>query len=132
MLQRHTPTEWNSARKWAQGDYASMWRALSDMQPYKGSAAMLHSEALPTKLIQPIALIDFLSKTQSAITILEAAAEDGYICTLALLIKFKGLTLDTGGHVSKHGDPSVKCAIVHQMDRSPYHDNWYRERYKIA
>ena len=131
LLQRHSPDEWATARKWAAGD-PSLWSALERMRPYSAKPAMLHKEAVYTKLTRPVAMVEYLAAAQARVTVLEAAAEDGYICTLAVLVKTAGVTRDSVGHVTKQRDPTIKCAIVHQMDRSAELDSFYRGRFKVT
>ena len=131
MLQRRTPVEWETALTWVAPGSQSLWGALEGTRPYKASPAMIHREVPVTKIARPVDFVRLLASIQSRITVLEAAAEDGYICTLAELVKAKGMTRDGEGHVTKLHDPIVKCAVVHQMDRFHELDSWFRGRYKV-
>lgn len=132
MLQRHSPAEWEKALAWVAPGSQALWGALEGIPPYKATPAMLHREVPVTKVARPKEFVGVLAAFQSSVTILEAAAEDGYICTLAELVKAKGVTRDGAGHITKLHDPSVKCAVVHQMDRFQELDSWFRGRYKVG
>lgn len=76
-------------------------------------------------------LLEIVSGLQSGLIVDLARSEDGFICTMALLLQL-GLTRDGEGFVAKHGDASNKCTIVHQIDRDGGLNEWYTQRFKLA
>ena len=66
----------------------------------------------------PGKFIDFIADFQKKVTVHVAHAEDGVICTMALLLK-KGVFRDDKGSVLPSRNADAVCKIVHQFDRVP-------------
>lgn len=76
-------------------------------------------------------LLSLVANLQRELTVEEAPAEAGYICTLALLANM-GITRDAEGYVTKHGDPTVRCTVVHQVDRDVGINDFYSQKYALT
>jgi hypothetical protein len=107
---------------------------LEQLPPYLESPNMLtgHHGLKPNITVPPRRrkLLETIQRAQRQLSVLEAAAEDGVICTMALLLKH-GVTRDRDGFVTAR-NPSLKdvrCAIVHQFDRSAELNEWYSRKY---
>jgi hypothetical protein len=106
------------------------------LPPYRQNPGLLtiHHGANPIIVIPEsrVRFVETIASLQRRLTIIEAPAEDGLICTLALLLKPpRSVSRDSEGFVTA-SNPSianVRCAIVHQFDRSGQLVTFYSETF---
>ena len=104
------------------GAQLSEWRARADAGgPFRDGGGRLPIMAQPKDFL---ALVEGF---QRGLQVHVARAEEGDICTMALLLT-KGLHRDASGRVLP-GPGKAPCAIVHQFDRSPPLVEYYRGLY---
>lgn len=77
-------------------------------------------------MTHPHKLLDLVERLQKQLLVRESRAEDGMICTMALLLRLEGGSdTDGEGQLLSLTAPRHPCAIVHQFDRSPHlYDMW--------
>ena len=76
----------------------------------------------------PLDFLNVIEDFQKKLKIHIAHAEDGIICTMALLLK-RGVARDAEGNVLPKEGAQSKCAIVHQFDRVPELFNHYQKKW---
>ena len=101
------------------------WRAAADRGgPFRPGGGKEPIMARPREFL------DFVQGFQAGIKLHVSHAEEGDICTMALLLT-KGVFRDEQGRVlpSQGGPP---CAVVHQFDRSPPLVDYFRQHFKAV
>lgn len=106
------------------GQQLAGWRARADAGgPFREGGGKLPIMA------QPKEFLGLVEEFQRGLQVHVAHAEEGDICTMALLLT-KGIFRDASGRVLP-GPGQPPCAIVHQFDRSPPLVEYYRGLYPL-
>ena len=107
------------------GEALDGWRAAADRGgPFRPGGGKEPIMARPREFL------DFVQGFQAGIKLHVSHAEEGDICTMALLLT-KGVFRDEQGRVTPYqGGPP--CAVVHQFDRSPPLVDYFRQHFKAV